>query len=109
MYNPDQLYQAHTLYLKDVYQQAERNRMLAVLTQHRHVRAHATWRLGVLLAAVGTWLARTVRRAQPPALAWSSACSESGSDEERQSQCLPLPGTALQVCTVRDSGVSSRP
>src|SRR6476469_9738421 len=58
MYNPDQHYEAHTLHLKDLYEQAEHDRMITALTQHRHARVRAAGRrLGVLLVTLGIWLA----------------------------------------------------
>jgi hypothetical protein len=68
MYNPDQHYQAHTLHLKDLYEQAEQRRMIAALTQHRQrrVRAAGRW-LGVLLVTLGTQLARSAQHDEQPA------------------------------------------
>jgi hypothetical protein len=60
MYHPDQHYEAHTLYLKDLYGQVEQRQRIAALTQHRHARGHVVGRrLGTLLVTVGTWLARS--------------------------------------------------
>jgi len=68
MYHPDQHYQAHTLHLKDLYDQAEQSRMIAALPQHRHATLHAAGRrLGILLVTLGTWLARSARRDEQPA------------------------------------------
>jgi hypothetical protein len=67
MYNPDQHYEAHTLHLKDLYQQAEQKRMIAALTQYRHARVRAVGRrLGVLLVMLGTWLARRAQLDEQP-------------------------------------------
>jgi hypothetical protein len=70
MHNPDQHYEAHILHLKDLYEQAEHNRMINALTQHRHARVRAAGRrMGVLLVTLGTWLARSAQRdEQPPDL-----------------------------------------
>jgi hypothetical protein len=63
MYNPDQRYEAHTLHLKDLDDQAEQSRLIAALTQHRHTTVRATgMRLGVVLVRLGTWLARSAQR-----------------------------------------------
>ncbi len=68
MYNPDQQYQAHTLHLKELSEQAEQRRMIAALPQHRHVTVRAAgMRLGVLLVTLGTWLARSAQRDDQPA------------------------------------------
>jgi hypothetical protein len=68
MHNPDQHYEAHILHLKDLYEQAEHNRMITALTQHRLARVHAAGRrLGVLLVTLGTWLARSAQRDEQPA------------------------------------------
>jgi hypothetical protein len=67
MYNPDQHYQAHTLHLKDLSEQAEQSRMSAALTQYRHARVHAAGRrMSVLLVRLGTWLARGPQRDGQP-------------------------------------------
>jgi hypothetical protein len=63
MHNPDQRYAAHILHLKDLYEQAEHNRKITALMQHRHARIRAAGRrLGVLLVTLGTWLARGAQR-----------------------------------------------
>ena len=60
MYNPDQHYEAHTLHLKDLYQQAVQRRMMAALTQYRPARIRAAGRrLNVILILLGTWLLRS--------------------------------------------------
>ena len=65
MYNPDQHYQAHTLHLKDLYEEAEQRRMIATLTKYRHARVRAAGRrLGVLLVTLGTWLAGNATSSQ---------------------------------------------
>ena len=59
MYNPDQYYEAHTLYLKELSEQVQQRRMIATLTQYRSARIRAVGRrLDVLLVTLGTWLAR---------------------------------------------------
>ena len=59
MYHPDQHYEAHSLHLKDLSEQAEQRRMIAALRQHRQWRVRAAGRrLGVVLLTLGTWLAR---------------------------------------------------
>jgi len=68
MYHPDQHYAAHTLHLKDLYEQAEHSRMIATLTQHQQGRVRAaSRRLGVLLVRLGAWLARSAQRDEQPA------------------------------------------
>ena len=68
MYNPDQHYEAHTLHLKELSEQAEQRRMIAALPQHRQRRVRAAGRrLGVLLVTLGTWLARSAQRDEQPA------------------------------------------
>ena len=68
MYNPDQHYQAHSLHLKELSEQAEQRRMIAALPQHRNMTARAAgMRLGVLLMTLGTWLARCAQRDEQPA------------------------------------------
>jgi hypothetical protein len=67
MYNPDQHYEAHTLHLKDLSEQAEQRRMIAALTQYRPARIRAVGRrLGVLLVTLGTWLARSAQPDEQP-------------------------------------------
>jgi hypothetical protein len=94
MYNPDQHYKAHTLHLKDLYEQAEQRRMIAALTKYRHARVRAAGRrLGVVLVRLGTWLAHSATSSRP-SLGWrlsrkpagwgravampSSACANTG-------------------------------
>jgi hypothetical protein len=73
MYNPDQRYDAHTLHLKDLYDQAEQSRLIAALTQHHHTTVRAAgMRLRVLLLTLGTWLARSAAR-RVASLAWGGA------------------------------------
>lgn len=68
MYHPDQHYEAHSLHLKDLSEQAEQRRMIAALRQHRQGRVRAAgMRLGVVLLTLGTWLARSAQRDQQPA------------------------------------------
>jgi hypothetical protein len=68
MYNPDQHYEAHTLHLKKLYDQAEQSRMIAALPQHRHATLRAAgMRLGVLLVTLATWLTRSAWRDDQPA------------------------------------------
>ena len=68
MYNPDQHYEAHTLHLKDLYEQAAQRQMIASLPQHRHARVRAVGRrLGVVLVRLGTWLTRSTQRDEQPA------------------------------------------
>jgi hypothetical protein len=68
MYNPDQRYEAQTIHLKDLSNQAEQSRMIAALPQHRHATLRAAgMRLGGLLVMLGTWLARSARRHERPA------------------------------------------
>ena len=58
MYNPDQHYEAHTLHLKDLYEQVEQRRMISALPKYRHARVRTVGRrLGVVLVRLGTWLA----------------------------------------------------
>ena len=58
-YHADQHYDAHTPHLRELRKQAEQSRMAAALGRRT--------RLSALLVAVGTWLARRVRRNEPPA------------------------------------------
>jgi hypothetical protein len=98
MHNPDQQYEAHILHLKDLYQQAEHNRMITALTQHRHARVHAAARqLGVLLVTLGTWLVRSAQRDE----AWGGACPGSRMDGEWLSRCLHQPAPTLSECITR--------
>jgi hypothetical protein len=66
MYNPDQHYEAHTLYLKELSAQAEQRLMIAALAQNRPARILAAGRrLGVVLVRLGTWLARSATSSWP--------------------------------------------
>jgi hypothetical protein len=104
MHNPDQHYEAHTLHLKDLYEQAEHNRMITALTQNRHARVRAAGgRLGVLLVTLGTWLARSAQRAEQPTFAWDGACPGSRMDGEWLSRCLQQPAGTLSACSTREA------
>ena len=66
MYNPDQYYAAHTVHLKELSEQAEHRRMIAILSQDQPARVRASSRrLGVLLVRLGTWLARSATSSRP--------------------------------------------
>ena len=70
MYNPDQQYEAHIFYLKELSAQAEQRRMIAALAQDRPVRIRAALRrLGVVLVKLSTWLSRSATSNRPN-LAW---------------------------------------
>jgi hypothetical protein len=70
MYNPDQHYQAHTLHLKELSEQAQQRRMIATLTQYRPARIRAALRrLGAVLVTLGTWFARGATSSRP-SLGW---------------------------------------
>ena len=94
MHNPDQHYQAHILHLQELYEQAERDRMMTALTQQPHGRVRAAGRrLGVLLVTLGTWLARSAQHDEQPTFAFAceGACPGSRIDGEWLSQCLDQP------------------
>jgi hypothetical protein len=59
-YHADQHYDAYAPHLRDLHEQAKQSRMAAALGQRRT-------RLGNLLVALGAWLARRLRRDEPPA------------------------------------------
>jgi hypothetical protein len=59
-YHADQHYDAHLPHLRDLHKQAKQSRMAAALGPRRR-------RLGSLVVALGTWLARRLRRDEPPA------------------------------------------
>jgi hypothetical protein len=105
MHNPDQHYTAHILHHKDLYKQAEHNRMITALTQHRHARVRAAVRrLGVLLMTLGTWLARSAQRDEQPTLAWGGACpGRNRMDGKWLSRCLYQPAPALSECITREA------
>ena len=103
MHNPDQHYHAHILHLKDLYEQAEHNRMMAAHTQYRHAWVPAAVRrLGVLLVTLGTWLARSGQRDEQPTFAWGGACL-GRTDGERLSRCHRQPVGTLSECITRDA------
>jgi hypothetical protein len=104
MYNPDQHYAAHTIYLKELSEQAEQRRMIAALSQGRPARIRVSgWRLGVLLVRLRTWLSRSA--SSRPNVGWrvsrkpdgrgkivalaSSACGNTGGacDAEGNQSC----------------------
>jgi hypothetical protein len=89
MYNPDQHYAAHTIYLKELSEQAEQRRMIAALSQGRPARIRVSgWRLGVLLVRLRTWPRKPDGRGKIVALA-SSACGNTGGacDAEGNQSC----------------------
>jgi hypothetical protein len=91
MYHPDQHYEAHTQHLKDLYKQVEQRRMIAGLTKYRHASVRAVGRrLGVLLVALGTWLARSAQLDEQPTMQ-GGACPEPRMDGEWLSGCPLRP------------------
>jgi hypothetical protein len=94
MYNPDLHYEAHTLHLKELSEQAEQRRMIAALPQDRPASIRAVGgRLGAVLVRLVTWLSRSATSSRPN-LGWrvsrkldgwgrgvampSSACANTG-------------------------------
>ncbi len=100
MHNPDQHYEAHILHLKDLYEQAEHNRMITALPQHRHARVRAaSRRLGVVLVTLGTWLAQRAARGAA-GLVGAGASTASRIDREWRSRYLHQPAGTLEECSI---------
>ena len=99
MYNPDQHYQAHTLHLKELSEQAEQRRAIAALAQDRpaKIRAAGRW-LGVVVARLGTWLVRSATRSRPN-LGWRVSRKPDG-----RGRAVAMPSSACgntgEVCDV---------